>query len=112
MIHIDDGCVDAIFSDHDDLMVGSLQFPRTTLLESAFKSLSKTRKPTNMSDFSISCRGIGRDDESTDDDDDDDNDDDMTLQARAKICLPSIHMVVVCRIVERWDGDEMLVQYF
>ena len=40
-----------------------------------------------MSDFSISCRGIGRDHESTDDDDDDDDivddddvdDDDMTL---------------------------------
>ena len=40
-----------------------------------------------MSDFSISCRGIGRDDESTDDDDDDD-DDDMSLQARAKTLLP------------------------
>ena len=76
MIHVDDGCVDAVSSDHDDLMVGSLQFSRTTLLESAFKSLSKIRKPTNMSYFSISCRGIGRDDESTDDNDDDD--DDMT----------------------------------
>ena len=83
MIRVDDGCVDAVSSDHDDLMVGSLQFPRTTLLESAFKSLSTIRKPTNMSDFSIFCRGIGRDDESSDD-----NDDDMTLQARAKTRLP------------------------
>ena len=31
MIHVDDGCVDAISSDHDDLMVGSLQFPYYTL---------------------------------------------------------------------------------
>ena len=60
-----------------------------------------------MSDFSTSCRGIGRDDESTDDDDDDDDDDDtdddvMTLQARAKTRLPRfIDVVVVCRIVER-----------
>ena len=41
-----------------------------------------------MSDFSTSCRGIGRDDESTDDDDDENDDDDMTLQARAKTRLP------------------------
>ena len=41
-----------------------------------------------MTDFSISCRGIGRDDESTDDDDDENDDDDMTLQARAKTRLP------------------------
>ena len=31
MIHIDDGCVDAVSSDHDDLMVDSLQFPYYTL---------------------------------------------------------------------------------
>ena len=31
MIHVDDGCVDAVSSDHDYLMVGSLQFPYYTL---------------------------------------------------------------------------------
>ena len=40
-----------------------------------------------MGDFSISCRGIGRDDESTNDDDDDDDDDELTSY-RAKTHLP------------------------
>ena len=31
MIHVDDGCVDAVSSDHDELMVDSLQFPYYTL---------------------------------------------------------------------------------
>ena len=62
MIHVDDSCVDAVSSDHDDLMVDSLQVP-----------------PMNISDFSTSCRGIGRDDESTDDDDDDDSHDNIIM---------------------------------
>ena len=31
MTHVDDGCVDAVSSDHDDLMVSRLQFPYYTL---------------------------------------------------------------------------------
>ena len=30
MIHVDDSCVDAVSSDHDDLIVDSLQFPYYT----------------------------------------------------------------------------------
>ena len=75
MIHVDDGCVDAVSSDHDDLMVSRLQFPYYTLRISLPITI-EDQEADEYSDFSISCRGIGRDDESTDDDDDDDDGDD------------------------------------